>query len=227
MKCKLFPLFERCFRKKWGYEKFQHFLPSLSKGLKHFIAVFIDFGLAYFPLNSANISWLSEVTLFLLIFFLDELFFVEKRKTRAKTDPSPVSGFYLFSEGIPAISWFSCRHWFCDFLKKTQTFGSILATLTFTFNWSLGGSLCFIEGKHSQEINDFSSYWPFCYPIMIPRDQKALAKEAIDPVKYKAYNGILLPKLFWPTVRKNVIVIEKNFWNSRLKAKYLKIFWDH
>ena len=37
--------------------------------------------------------------------------------------------------------------------------------------------------------------------------------------------GILLPKLFWPTVRKkNVLVIEKNFWNSRLKAENLQIF---
>ena len=38
-------------------------------------------------------------------------------------------------------------------------------------------------------------------------------------------NGVLLPKLFWPTVRKkNVLVIEKNFWNSRLKAENLKFF---
>ena len=27
--------------------------------------------------------------------------------------------------------------------------------------------------------------------------------------------------------KKNVLVIEKNFWNSRLKAKNLQIFWDH
>ena len=33
-------------------------------------------------------------------------------------------------------------------------------------------------------------------------------------------NGILLPKLFWPTVRKIVLLIEKNFWNLRLN------FWD-
>ena len=33
-------------------------------------------------------------------------------------------------------------------------------------------------------------------------------------------NGIFLPKLFWPIVRK--IVIEKNFWNSTLKAKNLQ-----
>ena len=35
--------------------------------------------------------------------------------------------------------------------------------------------------------------------------------------------GILLPKLFWPTV--SALVIEKNFWNSRLKAKNLAIFF--
>ena len=40
-------------------------------------------------------------------------------------------------------------------------------------------------------------------------------------------NGILLPKLFWPTMRKNVLVIKKNFWNSKLKAENLKLFWDH
>ena len=37
-------------------------------------------------------------------------------------------------------------------------------------------------------------------------------------------NGILLPKLFRPTVRKNCSSDRKNFWNSRLKAKNLKIF---
>ena len=42
----------------------------------------------------------------------------------------------------------------------------------------------------------------------------------------KNRNGILLPKLFWPTVKKNVLVIEKDFWNLRLKSKTLqKIFY--
>ena len=36
--------------------------------------------------------------------------------------------------------------------------------------------------------------------------------------------SILLPKLFWPTVRKNCFVIEKNFWNSRLKTKNMQTF---
>ena len=42
--------------------------------------------------------------------------------------------------------------------------------------------------------------------------------------------GILLPKLFWSTVKKIVlviIVIKKNLRNSRLKAKKLQNFWDH
>ena len=38
---------------------------------------------------------------------------------------------------------------------------------------------------------------------------------------------ILFPKLFWPTVRKVVIVIKKNCWNLRLKAQNLQIFWDY
>jgi hypothetical protein len=40
-------------------------------------------------------------------------------------------------------------------------------------------------------------------------------------------NGILLPNcsdLLWEKI---VLVIEKNFWNSRLKAENLQIFWDH
>ena len=40
-------------------------------------------------------------------------------------------------------------------------------------------------------------------------------------------NGSFLPKLFWPTVRKKIVlVIEKNIWNSRQKAKNLQKFWD-
>ena len=36
--------------------------------------------------------------------------------------------------------------------------------------------------------------------------------------------GILLPKLFWPTVWKKCSSYQENFWNSRLKAKKLKFF---
>ena len=37
-------------------------------------------------------------------------------------------------------------------------------------------------------------------------------------------NGILLPKLFWPTVRKIILVIKKNFWNSWPSASNLQNF---
>ena len=40
-------------------------------------------------------------------------------------------------------------------------------------------------------------------------------------------NGILLQKLFWPTVRKNCSSDRENFWNLRLKAENLQNFWDH
>ena len=40
-------------------------------------------------------------------------------------------------------------------------------------------------------------------------------------------NGILFPKLFWPTVRKIVPVILQIVWNSMLKAENLQIFWEH
>ena len=40
-------------------------------------------------------------------------------------------------------------------------------------------------------------------------------------------NGILLPKMFWPNVRKIVLVFEKKICNSRLKAENLQKFWDH
>ena len=43
-------------------------------------------------------------------------------------------------------------------------------------------------------------------------------------VMYTYINAILLPKLFWPTVRRNCSVIEIFFWNLRLKAKNYKSF---
>ena len=43
----------------------------------------------------------------------------------------------------------------------------------------------------------------------------------------KRENCILLPKLFWPTLRKNCSSDREFFWNSRLKAKNLKNVWDN
>ena len=46
--------------------------------------------------------------------------------------------------------------------------------------------------------------------------------ESFDRTKEKI--GILLPKLFWPTVRKIILVIKKNFWNSWPSASNLQTF---
>ena len=43
----------------------------------------------------------------------------------------------------------------------------------------------------------------------------------------KTWNGILIPKLFWPNVRRNCCSDHEKFWNSRLKAENLQKFWDH
>ena len=40
----------------------------------------------------------------------------------------------------------------------------------------------------------------------------------------KVRNGILFAKLFSPSVKK---IVWNIFWNSRLKAENLRLFWDH
>ena len=42
-----------------------------------------------------------------------------------------------------------------------------------------------------------------------------------------SYIGILLPKLFWPTMKKNVLVIENNFEIRGWRPRICKNFWDH
>ena len=81
----------------------------------------------------------------------------------------------------------------------------------------------------------FFPFWSCCFPGW--PDQKNLTKRANrhsfewvsrkKSKKNKTENGILLSKLFWPTVRKNALVIEKNFWNSRLKSENSQNLLDH
>ena len=59
-----------------------------------------------------------------------------------------------------------------------------------------------------------------------PISHKNFCKSSSQMDGWQMRNGILLPKLFWPTVRKkNVLVIEKNFGNLRLKAENLTCSW--
>ena len=59
----------------------------------------------------------------------------------------------------------------------------------------------------------FCIYLP--YSFMVVWESKITHSVRITSVR----NGILLPKLFWPTVRKNCSSDQEKFWNSRLKAK--------
>ena len=66
-------------------------------------------------------------------------------------------------------------------------------------------------------------FWNFSDPLTHPLGQHEYSCAVLTVTK----NGFLLPKLFWPTVRKIFLVIEKNLWNSRLKAENLQTFLDH
>ena len=69
---------------------------------------------------------------------------------------------------------------------------------------------------------------PMIHLKMIYHHHCRLTKELLYNFFHTIGNGILLPKLFWPTVRKKIVlVIEKNFWNSRLKPENLQKFWDY
>ena len=49
-----------------------------------------------------------------------------------------------------------------------------------------------------------------------------------DPLLFSKKNWYFVTKIVLTYCeKKNVIVIEKNFWNSRLKAENLQNFWDH
>ena len=90
----------------------------------------------------------------------------------------------------------------------------------------------------SEIVNNFCKYvfLPFLTGIRWEKEFKFNHPEEVNPEeKTMSYfqmtevltgNGILLPKLFWPTVRKNCSSDRKNSWNSRLKADNLQTFWD-
>ena len=64
----------------------------------------------------------------------------------------------------------------------------------------------------------------WCLYLLQPHLLNPLADLMTGKKIFQIYIGILFSKLYLTTVRKNDLVIEKNFWNSRLKADgyYLK-----
>ena len=82
----------------------------------------------------------------------------------------------------------------------------------------------------------FLACWSFleCWPVQFYFSDKIIAAMKENAEYFLGntgllHNGILLPKLFWPTALREeiVLVIKKNFWSSRLKAENLQKIWDH
>ena len=73
----------------------------------------------------------------------------------------------------------------------------------------------------------FLLFWPFLISkLLVVHFDISLffLRIKIDLILLAEMNGILLPKLFWPTVTKIVLVIDKNFWNSWPSASNLQNF---
>ena len=70
-------------------------------------------------------------------------------------------------------------------------------------------------------------YFYFHAPSNLLQFEKETEKEMLKNIYYSCKNGILLSKLFWPTVRKNC----SNEWEKLLKfeaeGRELAKFWDH
>ena len=120
----------------------------------------------------------------------------------------------VFNFGICYIRWLFERidqtpgFWTLSFVVRF--FGLILFTLLNDIKiFSCSQDFIHICMKKSWNLIRFNTVTTF--PVIIWK---------------KVINGILLPKLFWPTVRKNCSCDQENFWNSRLRAKNLQKIWD-
>ena len=89
------------------------------------------------------------------------------------------------------------------------------------------------KGSHKWVRLSFTTFWTF---YTLHRDfakMKKLQEYHLLSVNFRKSvkkgfgNGILLPKFFWPTVRKNCPSDRDFFLNSRLKAENFQTFWDH
>ena len=134
----------------------------------------------------------------------------------------------------------NCCHYEWTLSWKTDLFPPISFTKQFdvcSFR-ELIGSLLSVWGRQRPEqkkIYIFSrSAWPSkssavrkcnCFS---PYCAKTPMNFSIQILTIYRTNGILLPKLFWPKLlwEKIVLVTEKNFWNSRLKAENLQKFCE-
>ena len=129
------------------------------------------------------------------------------------------------SKRLPRFfSYFQDIFWY-NFIKKPQTRN---ARVFLPLNISAVGSVAF-EGHHNRVITFIKSLLKFYLRQKISKYSlflnfwffSVVHLESEVKISWKRKNtiGILFPKLLWPNVRKNDLVIEKTFWDSRLHVE--------
>ena len=119
------------------------------------------------------------------------------------------SNFVHFSEYLDFKMSFIQRRDLTRSMVVCDDFEMILIAFTNLIGWNAHVSLNFYF--FSELVCKFS-FFKFCLKII----------NFFELLR----NGILLPKLFWPTVRKKCSSDRKNFCNSRQKAENLQTFFS-
>ena len=113
--------------------------------------------------------------------------------------------------------------WFFEKLETRKKFSEIYWPLLILLSLSLANS----DLNHEEKESVLQQNQVPAASFRIHRCVKSILalKNLSRPTKSR--NGILFPKLFWPTVRKNCSSDWEKRLNSRLKAENLQIFLDH
>ena len=137
------------------------------------------------------------------------------------------------STGVPLLKKYKMQKRWLGWHKISKIGNPCQPSTTFSLSLDWCKSFPKIE-KKNHEKDPTTSYHEM--PMMQACNVQASIEQDVSKTHFQrticsffAYflNGILLPKLFWPTVRKYCSSDRKNFWNSRLKAENFQIFWDH
>ena len=103
---------------------------------------------------------------------------------------------FLLPAVRPSVLWCSCE------ISVCWTFEEISSSV------SKAISMWFLQERFQMQTKCIEAH------------ENMLQKES----GWKEKTGILLPKLFWPTVRKNCSSDREKLWNSRLKTKNMQNF---
>ena len=133
------------------------------------------------------------------------------------------------------------RYWFNKKRRLHKTFGYIVGCAPLPRCVSQFHDLDFLTAPTDPYVlclhylgKLYSSHSNPCTYLFMYITQGVLIQGAYNFFNFKTIhfifssgNGILLPKLFWPTVRKNCFSDWEKLWILRLKAEYFQKFWDH